>query len=86
MSIAGTREAVLRRSVTMTDLERAARRFIADVDTMLARSDDYTKPIVAALALMMVGKCMNQHMVELAVSGVRDLSVPPQPPDSPRPE
>jgi hypothetical protein len=62
MSAAGTREALLRRSVTMTDLERAARRFVADVDSVLGRCDDSTQSIIAALALITVGKHMDRRV------------------------
>jgi hypothetical protein len=62
-----------RRGVTVPDLERAARRFVGDVDGMLARCDDYTKPIVAYLAVMMIGRHMDRIMVKRVVAGVREM-------------
>jgi hypothetical protein len=73
MSAAGTREALLRRSVTMTDLERAARRFVADVDSVLGRCDDSAQSIIAALALITVGKHMDRRVLERALGGAKDL-------------
>jgi hypothetical protein len=49
-----------RRDVTMNELDRAARRFVADVD---ARSDDIAQPMIAALALIMLGRHMDHHAV-----------------------
>jgi hypothetical protein len=71
MSAAGTREALLRRSVTMTDLERAARRFVADVDSVLGRCDDSAQSIIAALALITVGKHMDRRVLERRLVGRR---------------
>jgi hypothetical protein len=69
--------AQLRRGVTMRDLDRAARRFSADVDAMLARSDRCSQPLIAAMALITLGGHMDRRTLELALAGSKDISTAP---------
>jgi hypothetical protein len=65
--------AQLRRGVTMRDLDRAARRFSADVAAMQARSDPHVQPMIAALAVIMLGSHLDRGTLELALAGSKDI-------------
>jgi hypothetical protein len=58
-----------RRGVTKNDLERAACRFVADVDAMVARSNDCAQPMIAELALITLGRHMDHHAVARSLTG-----------------
>ena len=55
--------------VTLGDLERPASRFVAEVDAMVVRSDDYMRPM--AFAPIMIRKHMDRHVTERAVATAR---------------
>jgi hypothetical protein len=64
-----------RRDVTMNELDRAARRFMADVNAMVGRSADIAQPMIAALALIMLGRHMDHHAVARALTGGKAMTV-----------